>query len=144
MENFIPNCVNHKFTEVVRLYAAVWIPRFELRQVPRFFGVTQVRGRAFYRRNVITIPDWLLRREDSDSYIQEYIIHELCHIKDYEQRGNSDHGPEFWKIFCAICPPEWWHYEESYKPREFKRAGMHLLDVFAPGKRPQDLTEEDV
>ena len=142
MQPRIPNKIDHNFTELVRLYAEIWIPKFELREKPLVFGVNQVRGWA--HKGTIVIPTWLLRHKESEAYIQEYIIHELSHVKDVEIRGYSNHGPEFWEIFCKVCPPEWWHFEERYKPREFKRAGMHLLDVFAKGKRPKDLTEDDV
>lgn len=131
---FLPNCIDHKFTEVVRLYAAAWMPKFALdpSKPVRFYGVTQTGGRAyrFPSEYVVTIPTWLLKRKDAEDYIQEYVIHELCHVKDYQTRGTSDHGEKFWDIFRSICPQEWWHYEQGYKPREFKKAGLHMLDLW--------------
>ena len=126
----LPNKINNLFTEVVRLYAEAWIPKFNLRTVPRIYGVNQTRGFCVHDRGFITIPAWLYKRKDDEEYIQEYIIHELCHWKDFELRGTSDHSQKFWDIFRSVCPQEWWHYEADYKPREFKKAGLHMLDLW--------------
>lgn len=138
----LPNKIDSQATEVLKLFAAFWIPQFGGFKIqPRIYAVNQTHGYCSYSRGFITIPVWVFKDEE---YLQEYLIHELTHWKDFENRRTSDHSQKFWDIFCSICPAEWWHYEEKYKPREFKKAGMHLLDVFVEGKRPKDIGEEDV
>lgn len=143
-ETFIPNLVCHKETQVIRTLAEFWIPQFRLKEPVRIYCVDQVRGKAFYRHRVITIPKWVLRDLD---YTNEYIIHELSHMEDVDTRGRSDHKAPFWEIFKRVCPQKWWHYEWKYKPQQTQSAGMTMLDVFdtPTGKKHADeLGENDV
>ena len=87
-----------------------------------FFCVNQNRGRCYYRKQIITIPIWVLRRAKKQiGYAHWYIAHELSHIfAGY----NANHGPEFMYHLKQICPPDYWHYETSYKPQNAQAAGI--------------------
>lgn len=85
----------------------------------RFYPVTQVRGRCYFKSKVITIPKHALDRELG--YLCYYVCHEMAHaIAGWE----ANHGQEFMKVFMTICPKEYQKYELGYKPRNATAAGI--------------------
>lgn len=70
-------------------------------------------GIYYYR---ITIPSWTFKHNDVE-YVEYYILHEVCHVLQFEEGHRMDHGPTFYKWFKTLCPEHLWHYETFYKPR---------------------------
>jgi hypothetical protein len=144
--SWLPNNILHKETQIVREIAAPWIDNFKFQgPAPTIFCVDQRRGRSYGYQRVVTIPKWVLRDAE---YLQEYIIHELSHQEDYDNRKMTDHKKPFWDIFKRVCPQRWWHYEWNYKPGQTKSNDMMLLDLFdtedGQKKHADELGEDDV
>lgn len=84
----------------------------------RIFVVDQRRGRAYYTRHCLTVPLWAYRA--GIGYFLYYLAHELAHFFSPE----AGHGPSFMIWFKKLCPPQYWHHELKYKPRNAKAAGI--------------------
>lgn len=93
--------------------------RLLLREQWTFFLVAQRRGRCYYGERKITIPQWAYKK--GGEYRTYYIAHEMAHAYD---KARSGHGMEFMVCFKRICPPELWHHELDYKPRNATAAGI--------------------
>ena len=89
----------------------------------RFYAVSQLRGRCYYRPKVITIPVHAIVRPID--YKTWYISHELAHAYD---AARSNHGDPFMRELIRICPPEYIHHELGYKPRNAARNGITKPD----------------
>lgn len=91
----------------------------QTRGAPWSIVVTNTR-RGFCRKHVksITIPLWAYK-SGADMFLY-YVAHELAHVFTRSDK----HGPEFMENFKRICPPELWHFELGYKPRNAKAAGI--------------------
>lgn len=90
----------------------------------KIFTVKQARGRCYYRSKIITIPTWVIDRENHLSRVGEkewYISHELAHSWAGWQ---AKHGPEFMEALKVICPATSIHWELGYKPRNAASAGI--------------------
>jgi hypothetical protein len=86
-----------------------------------------------YRRNIktVTVPVWAYnhtasKTNDDPAYAMYYVAHELAHAWVHADGGGDDsvHGARFYEWFKKLCPPQLWHYETEYKPRDAKRAGI--------------------
>lgn len=98
--------------------------------VPRnvaVYAVNQRCGRAYFKKRMITIPFHAINRPKGDGYTLYYLAHELAHIAD-DDAGTRDrskpHGPSFMQQLKRLCPPEYWHWELGYKPRNAAAAGI--------------------
>ena len=102
----------------------------------RFYLVNQSRGRCYYEHKVITIPFFVLRREETNKgYIDWYVSHEIAHVyNDWKEQ----HGPRFMATLKRICPPASWHYETSYKKRNAVSAGISQCQALNTGEIPDD------
>lgn len=88
----------------------------------RIFAVNQSRGYCYFRRKVITIPSLVINKGGGE--LCWYISHEMSHAFSYISGYQDNHGPHFMQWLKEICPPEYWHFETSYKPRNAKAAGI--------------------
>lgn len=110
----------------------------------KLFVVAQNRGRNYPHRKWITIPLWVLSQTSQNRYPGYwvwYVAHEFAHSY-VEVRGNY-HGPEFMEKLKEICPPEFVHYELTYKPKNATQAGISMKDahkaVHVPLTKLEDL-----
>jgi len=83
----------------------------------KMYVVDQRRGWCRHNTKTITIPKWCMV-DKREGYLQYYVAHELSHI------GNPGHGENFMEQLKRLCPPEYWHYELNYKPRNAAAAGI--------------------
>lgn len=91
------------------------------------FVADQSCGRCYYRRQHIIIPAWIFRNiKMQNKWLVNYMAHELAHAMCHAKHGieANYHGPKFYAEFKAVCPPEYWYLELSYKPRNAKAAGI--------------------
>ena len=84
----------------------------------RFYVTDTRRGRCWLSSRFMSIPLWAYRR--GTDYFLYYVSHEMAHAIG----THKDHGPAFMKDFKRICPPNLWHYETAYKPRNAAAAGI--------------------
>ena len=86
-----------------------------------------------YRASIktVTVPVWAYnhatkKTNDDSEYAIYYVAHELAHawVHADGKGDDSTHGARFYKWFKKLCPPQLWHYETEYKPRDAKRAGI--------------------
>lgn len=85
-------------------------------------------GRFLHKRNRIVLPEWLGEHVDDPAtprYVEWYVAHELAHGIAGE---TAKHGPVFQLILAALAP-EAWHWESTYKPREYARAFAAVTGV---------------
>lgn len=78
------------------------------------------RGYCYHARKTITIPKHALHSK-RPGFGEYYIAHEMAHAKAGKDMA---HGPEFMSWLQYLCPPEYVHYELTYKPRNAKIAGI--------------------
>lgn len=81
-----------------------------------------VRGRAYSKEAVFTVPYWAYRptypknRKTKGGYFIYYVAHELTHLIAHKKfGGRCNHDSNFYKIFMEICPKEYQHFELGYK-----------------------------
>lgn len=95
------------------------------------------RGTARYSTRRITVPAWAFDQNQKlgggqragGEFPTYYLAHELAHLAVHDAHGEKarwlePHGPEFMDEFKKICPPELWHFETGYKPRNSRKAGI--------------------
>lgn len=85
----------------------------------RFYVTNQKRGYCWAKHKIITVPAFAAER--SLEYKIYYLCHEMAHAFDM---CKHQHGPEFMEWFKTVCPPNLWHHEIDYKPRNAKAAGI--------------------
>jgi hypothetical protein len=108
-------------TDFAAAIAAALLERAGL-DLPRNWAITVayvIRGRACHRRRLIVIPAWCFNVDAGHGKPAYYIAHELAHAMLSRDHG---HDPAFYGYFKRLCPPQYWHFESNYKPREFKAA----------------------
>jgi hypothetical protein len=89
------------------------------------YAVDQRRGRAYYKKRMVTIPLWIFERPRGEGYVIWYMAHELAHIADYDAGNkNGNHGPGFMAQLKKLCPVQYQHFELNYKPRNAAAAGI--------------------
>lgn len=88
----------------------------------RFYVVTSNRGMCYYKHKVITVPFRTIVSA-RQGYAAYYLAHEVAHAV---AGAKAKHGPEFMAKFKTICPPEFWHFELDYKPRNAASAGIGI------------------
>lgn len=70
---------------------------------------------------LVVIPVWSLYRLPSYANAYQYLCHEFTHlIVGIDKHHNS----EFYSVYKVICPPELWHLDSHYKPRNTRAAGI--------------------
>jgi hypothetical protein len=85
------------------------------------------RGWCYYDSSFIVVPSWLFKSKRSfNKRLTHYMAHELAHARCFFRHGDDQdaHGPKFFAEFKTVCPPELWHLELSYKPRNARAAGI--------------------
>lgn len=126
-------CIDHGAT--IKLHSAlsqnVALSQYykELRaQGYKFYVVDQSRGRCYYISKLITIPIWAIKR--GISYLTWYIAHEMSHAYAYTMHKDRGHGPFFQQQLLRICPSEYVHHENGYKPKHLAQA--MIVNGFIP------------
>lgn len=86
-------------------------------EIPKI-AVKPVRcGRFSHTTDRITLPCWLFTRNEP-FFFEWYVAHELAH----GLAGKSaNHGPIFQMVLAGLAPLAW-HWESTYKPKEYERA----------------------
>lgn len=85
----------------------------------KYYAADHVRGHAFGKSRIIVIPMWAIKKDIG--YKTYYIAHELAHGF---AGVHNQHNQVFMEWFKKICPPELWHHEIDYKPRNAAAAGI--------------------
>ena len=83
-----------------------------------FQAVNAKRGYCSYTEKLITIPAFAFEHKDKE-FLLYYIAHEVAHAVT-----RQGHTVIFAKFLKSLIPSRLYHYEEEYKPRAAKAAGM--------------------
>jgi hypothetical protein len=76
-------------------------------------------------RNIITLPVWLW--DERPCFREYYIAHELAHALV----GYPGHHWPFQLMLWSLAP-DLWHYECSYKPRQYSIAHATIVGRYRP------------
>jgi hypothetical protein len=86
--------------------------------------VDQKRGRAYLRKNFITVPKFSYKR--GNEYFKYYVAHELAHFAAHFTDESVGHSETFYEMFKLLCPEEIQYFELAYKPRSAKANGIRI------------------
>jgi predicted metal-dependent hydrolase len=108
----------HSFDKEIREIATKLLLKYNKRINPNLIEmhvVNCVRGRAYWFKNIITVPQWAYR--EGEEYFTYYVAHELSHIISWRKFHNRNHDKYFYEVFKKLCPEDIQFYELRFKKR---------------------------